>query len=165
MGKVAKLVVTTFITRVVVDENVSLEEIAELIKPKLLDKINNNEVAENIETMLPDEECPYENDSDNVIYNNDTNELTIIYPNYGSENRNRGELFDYLGDFDIIIANELHPDAIIMSGDLYLFSNSDEEILSRNGSITLGLYSTLDDFIDFEDNDQVSFYNWYNHLN
>lgn len=59
MGKVAKLVVTTFITRVVMDENTSLEEIAELVKPKLLDKINNNEVAENIETILPDEECPY----------------------------------------------------------------------------------------------------------
>lgn len=62
MAKVAKLVVTTFITRVVVDENTSLEEIAERITPKLLDKINNNEVAENIETILPDEECPYGSD-------------------------------------------------------------------------------------------------------
>lgn len=69
MAKVAKLVVTTFITRVVVDENVSLEEIAELVKPKLLDKINNNEVAENIETILPDEECPY-NEGDPLLSHN-----------------------------------------------------------------------------------------------
>lgn len=73
MAKVAKLVVTTFITRVVVDENVSLEEIAELVKPKLLDKINNNEVAENIETILPDEECPTEiiNEIQQLLLNND----------------------------------------------------------------------------------------------
>lgn len=49
MGKVAKLVSFTFITRVVVDENASDEEIVALAKPKNKAKIDNDELFDNLE--------------------------------------------------------------------------------------------------------------------
>ncbi len=49
MGKVAKLVSFTFITRVVVDENASDEEIVALAKPKIRAKIDNDELFDNLE--------------------------------------------------------------------------------------------------------------------
>lgn len=102
------------------------------------------------------------NTKDEIIYNHDTNELTIVFANYGTPDRNRSELFDWLGDYDIIMANELHPDAIIMSGDIYHLTDLDEARLAKEGGVTLRFLSTLDDYIDFEDENEASFYNWYN---
>lgn len=59
MAKSAKLVLTTFISRVIVDDNTTDEQIAALVKSKIQEKLNNDEVLENIEVILPDEECPY----------------------------------------------------------------------------------------------------------
>lgn len=133
MGKVAKLVVTTFITRVVMDENTSLEEIAELIKPKLLDKINNNEVAENIETMLPDEEFPYGSDD------RDTKQfIKQVYPI--QERRLLKYGFDHIDWFlfrqyycgyscidieEIVFDDMVNPILISENTDLYLLNNED----------------------------------------
>lgn len=59
MAKSAKLVLTTFISRVIVDDNTADEQIAALAKSKIQEKLNNDEVLENIEVILPDDECPY----------------------------------------------------------------------------------------------------------
>jgi hypothetical protein len=57
MTKVAKLVYYSFVTRVIVDENATEEEIIQASKTKMLDKVKN-ELGENIEEIIDDEECP-----------------------------------------------------------------------------------------------------------
>lgn len=63
MKKVAKLVYVTLLTRVIVDEDATDEEIIAVAKPNYLDKIHNNELIENIEKIVEDEECPYSEDT------------------------------------------------------------------------------------------------------
>jgi hypothetical protein len=59
MGKVAKLVTVSFITRVVVDETMSDDDILEYSKDSFKEKVNW-ELSENLESIVDDEECPYE---------------------------------------------------------------------------------------------------------
>jgi hypothetical protein len=58
MSKVAKLVTVTFVTRVVVDENASDEQIFEAARPQLKQKAAE-EMFENLEEIKDDTECPY----------------------------------------------------------------------------------------------------------
>lgn len=58
MSKVAKLVYVSLMTRVIVDQNASEEEIIEAARVKFLDKVKT-ELTENIEEIIDDEECPY----------------------------------------------------------------------------------------------------------
>lgn len=63
MAKVAKLVMVSLMTRVIVDDNLTEEqellEIAEQVKPVFVDKIMNDEIGDNIESIELDEECPF----------------------------------------------------------------------------------------------------------
>ena len=59
MKKVAKLVAVSFLTRVVVKETATEEEVLKEAKIKFQDKLDNNELADNLEYIDPDEECPY----------------------------------------------------------------------------------------------------------
>ena len=59
MTKVAKLVYVSLLTRVVVDENASEEDIIDASRLKFVKKINE-ELGENIEMIQDDTECPYE---------------------------------------------------------------------------------------------------------
>jgi hypothetical protein len=59
MGKVAKLVYVSLVTRVVVDENASEADILELAGVKLAEKIQN-ELTEHLESIEDDIECPYD---------------------------------------------------------------------------------------------------------
>lgn len=59
MGKVAKLVCVSLMTRVIVDENASEADILELAGVKLAEKIQN-ELTENLESIEDDIECPYD---------------------------------------------------------------------------------------------------------
>lgn len=54
---VAKLVYYSLVTRVLVDENATDEEIIEASKDKILDKVNN-ELGENLEDIIDDIEYP-----------------------------------------------------------------------------------------------------------
>jgi hypothetical protein len=63
MGKVAKLVSVTLITRVVVDESATEQDILELAIPKLSEKLMD-EPFEHIEDIEDDIECPYDSDFD-----------------------------------------------------------------------------------------------------
>lgn len=56
--KVAKLVTITLTTRVVVDENISDEQIFEVARPELKRKAAE-EMFENLEKIEDDTECPY----------------------------------------------------------------------------------------------------------
>lgn len=56
--KVAKLVHLSLITRVVVDEDASDEEIINSCYPNIQAKIDNNELGENVEDIRNDTECP-----------------------------------------------------------------------------------------------------------
>lgn len=58
--KVAKLVYTSFVTRVEVEGNLSDEEIGEIAMNKLIDELNSNEVdtLTAIDSIEDDTECP-----------------------------------------------------------------------------------------------------------
>lgn len=45
-------------TRVIVDEDATYEQILDAAKSNFLDKINNNELMENLEEIVDDNECP-----------------------------------------------------------------------------------------------------------
>jgi hypothetical protein len=69
MGKkVAKLVVVSFITRVIVDENATDMEIIEAAKPRILEKIHKNEIGENLEEIMDDKECPFGTMPEDKLY-------------------------------------------------------------------------------------------------
>ena len=57
--KVAKLVYFSMMTRVVVDENATDEEIIKACYPNIQAKIDNKELGENIEDIEDDGECPF----------------------------------------------------------------------------------------------------------
>lgn len=60
MSKKAKLVTISLMTRVIVDEDATDEQILDAAKSNFLDKINNNELMENLDEIVDDNECPYE---------------------------------------------------------------------------------------------------------
>lgn len=59
MAKVAKLVVFSLMTRVIVDENATDDEIVAKARPRIQAKIDNDELIENIESIDNDNEIPY----------------------------------------------------------------------------------------------------------
>lgn len=61
--KVAKLVTVSLMTRVVVDENASEDEILNAATLKFVEKINN-EINEHVEDIVDDEDCPYDPEFD-----------------------------------------------------------------------------------------------------
>ncbi len=58
MGKVAKLVAANLMTRVIVDESATDEEIMEAARPHFAEKVAT-ELMENYEFIEDDTECPY----------------------------------------------------------------------------------------------------------
>ena len=69
MAKKAFLVQTTFLSRVVVEVNESGEvtnwdNLVSQVKDSIITKIQNDETEENIETAFPDEEVPYNPETD-----------------------------------------------------------------------------------------------------
>jgi hypothetical protein len=58
MAKVAKIVLVSFMTRVIVDEHATEEEIINAARPKIAEKVAA-ELGENIEEIYDDEECPF----------------------------------------------------------------------------------------------------------
>lgn len=70
MNKVAKIVCVSLMTRVVVDENATDEQIVELAKGKFKEKIEG-ELLENLEEIYDDEECPFGTFKDDVYFQPD----------------------------------------------------------------------------------------------
>lgn len=59
--KKAIIVEYNFMTRIVIDEkDENLEYIVNATKQKILDKINNDELSENLSEWYLDTECPYD---------------------------------------------------------------------------------------------------------
>jgi hypothetical protein len=61
--KVAKLITVVLTTRVVVDSDMSIEDILEACKPKFRDKVNR-ELSENLDEITLDTECPFNPEMD-----------------------------------------------------------------------------------------------------
>lgn len=57
--KVAKLVYFSLMTRVIVDEDATDEEIIKACYPNIQAKLNNHELGENLEDIEDDEEAPF----------------------------------------------------------------------------------------------------------
>jgi hypothetical protein len=58
MGKVANLVWVSVVTRVIVDDNASEEEIMEIALPRLLGNLSEN-FLEHVEEIIDDLEVPF----------------------------------------------------------------------------------------------------------
>ena len=58
MSKVAKLVYISMVTRVIVDEDATEEQIVKASRENFIRKVNL-ELGENMEEILDDEECPF----------------------------------------------------------------------------------------------------------
>ena len=97
--------------------------------------------------------------TDFVFYQNDT--LKINYLNYGKKGRNYSELFDFLGNFDIITASEIGQDSILMDNDVFLFTSLHEVFLRNNSFVNVPKISSLKDFIDYKNEDHIAFLKWY----
>ena len=63
MARVAKLVYVSLVTRVIVDEDATDEQIVEAAKHRFVDKIQT-ELGENLEDIVDDTECPYDPEMD-----------------------------------------------------------------------------------------------------
>jgi hypothetical protein len=63
MAKVAKLVYVSMVTRVVVEDTATDEEIIDISTERFIDKLKT-EIGEHIETIEDDIECPYDEDFD-----------------------------------------------------------------------------------------------------
>jgi hypothetical protein len=59
MAKVAKLVMVSLMTRVIVDENATDEQIIEASYSGFQAKLDNRELGDNLESIEDDEEIPY----------------------------------------------------------------------------------------------------------
>lgn len=99
--------------------------------------------------------------NDSIDFNQENSILRINYENYGTYNRNYSELFDFLGDFDIITASEIGENVILFDSDVFYFTKNDEQKLKENGFVLLKKVSNIVDFIDFNDVEQETFYKWY----
>ena len=65
--KVAKLVSCSLMTRVIVDENATKDDIIRTSKHRFVNIVNES-LGDNIETIEDDEECPYEEGEEYNIY-------------------------------------------------------------------------------------------------
>jgi hypothetical protein len=66
MAKVAKLVWVSVGTRVIVEENATDEQIWDEAEQRLVDNLIIGKL-ENLETIMNDEECPYDPENDDEI--------------------------------------------------------------------------------------------------
>ncbi len=64
MAKIAKLVEVSFVTRVIVDENATDEQIIEASYKGFQAKLDGREVGENIASIDDDTESPYDAEFD-----------------------------------------------------------------------------------------------------
>lgn len=62
MAKVAKIVVVSLATRVIVDSDATDEQIMSIADEHFKDMINNAETLQNVVSIYDDEECPYDGD-------------------------------------------------------------------------------------------------------
>ena len=94
------------------------------------------------------------------FYENDGENITITFENYGEENRNLGELMDWLGEVcGITQINELYQFACADDcGNLFNFTNEDEVRLAKDGKISLQYTGeTINDYKETH----KSVYNWF----
>jgi len=57
--KVAKIVAVSLLTRIIVEENATEEQMMQIARPKLISALNEDGLLDHVECIEPDEECPY----------------------------------------------------------------------------------------------------------
>lgn len=92
--KVAKLVLWSPMTRVVVEEDTTYEQIIEAARSRF-QTILNNDYSENIEDVIDDEGCPYVEGEGDVLLKGRRYE---VVSNISSHELEIGEVVEYLGD-------------------------------------------------------------------
>jgi hypothetical protein len=79
MSKVAKIVCVSLMTRVIVDENATDEEIVNVAKDNFKKKVEG-ELMDNLEEIYDDEECPIGTFEDDVYFQPDFGDGDLITP-------------------------------------------------------------------------------------
>ena len=154
--KKAVLVTVTLITRVIVEDNLTDEEIVDKAKKGFQDKIDNDELNENLDSIVDDTECPFgtiEADKEQQYLLTDCNKIHVL-GSHGvtlNEKIRDEELFEYIiidrKDFieDLIgwISEANSTNKQMMKDDLEMLMNvKDDYIFS---SISTNEYITKDD--------------------
>lgn len=125
--------------------------------PNVINDHKARTIAKNLGLVFLDAENP--NKVDRFFeYNGDN--MTIQFDKYGSEGRNLGELFDWLGEeAGVVQCNEIEQFYISDDcGNLFIFDNQDEKVLAREGIIELkATGETVEDYKDSHED----FYNWF----
>lgn len=113
-------------------------------------------IARNLGFKFLDTENPNKVDR---FFGYDGDTITIQFDKYGSEGRNLGELFDWLGDMGIVQCNEIEQFYISDDcGNLFIFDNQDENVLAKKGIVELkATGKTVEDYKE----SHKDFYNWF----
>ncbi len=114
--KVAKLVKVTLMTRVIVDENATEQEIMELAVPKLSENLSDSPF-ENIDEIIEDKECPFDAETEEyenlsfkervllnkatkyLIYSDENELISMVKAIINHEDEN--ELIDYIDEVQV----------------------------------------------------------------
>lgn len=125
--------------------------------PNVINDKKARTIAKNMGFVFLDVENP--NKVDRFLeYNGEI--MTIQFDKYGSENRNLGELFDWLGEeASIVQCNEIEQFYISDDcGNLFIFDNQNENVLAREGIVELkATGETIEDYKE----SHKDFYNWF----
>lgn len=127
-----------------------------LTKPNywFISQSNLHEIVKKIDDLIKKSD---QEERGTFYYNQKTKEITIQYPDYGTEGRNYGNLFGWLSDFDVVTGSELGDDIILLDGLIYFLTSQKEIELARTGKITLSNQGHINDYRK----DNPDFYNWY----
>lgn len=91
--KVAKLVAFSLMTRVIVDENATDDQIIAAAYKGVQDKIDNRELGDNLESIEDDEEMPYDED-----YDGDETPESTVDNYYQPELDDKGDILGHPGE-------------------------------------------------------------------
>ncbi len=124
--------------------------------PNVINDKKAKTIAKNMGFVFLDAENPNKVDR---FFEYNGNVMTIQFDKYGSEGRNLGELFDWLGDLGIIQCNEIEQFYISDDcGNLFVFDNQDEMVLTKKGIVELkATGETIEDYKESHED----FYNWF----
>jgi len=59
MARIAKLVCVSLMTRIIVDEDATEEQMMEQARPQLIEKLQEDGLLDHVENIEDDEECPF----------------------------------------------------------------------------------------------------------
>jgi hypothetical protein len=142
MAKVTKIVSISLMTRVIVDENATEEQIVEIAKKSFQKKLDNNELLENLDSISKDKEMPFGTLDTDVeeIYVLGENSINGIQLNEKIRDEELHEYYivdrkEFINDLINWISEANGNNKILMKDDLEMLMDwEDEYILSSNST-------------------------------